>query len=145
MDRQVKAVADGLLEIVSDESLHSIFNNTNFGACSPREIVADTLLKLAGGYSTGYTALTCCRELGLIGKKTQKLTKAGEKYLYFSCKSAFSDASLVMGLVEAIKQSIIARGNIRIDKVFRDSEVIVAPLLDALASLPPKYRNATQE
>ena len=45
-----------------------------------REIIAESLLKLAGGYATGYTALCILRELGLAGKSN--LTKKGKRVMF---------------------------------------------------------------
>jgi hypothetical protein len=73
--------------LVTDERLETVFAGTNFGANAvPRDIVANTLLKVAGDFSTGHTALVCCQELGLIGanKREPKLTKKGRRYLYYA-------------------------------------------------------------
>jgi hypothetical protein len=74
-------------EIVSDEEMQNAFHGSNFGAAEPREILADTVLKIAGGYSTGNTAMRICQELGLLGRKMKpdpRLTKRGREYLYRS-------------------------------------------------------------
>jgi hypothetical protein len=77
---------DELVKIISDDRLERVFAGTNFGTSQPREIVADTLLKIAGGFSTGHTAFCCCQELGLLGRNKQRprLTKLGKRYLYYS-------------------------------------------------------------
>lgn len=71
---------------VSDSELAAAFAGTNFGNAEPREIVAETLLKIAGEFSPGHTALVCCQELGLVGKNKHHpcLTKKGRRYLYYS-------------------------------------------------------------
>lgn len=73
-----------LTELVSDQHLEEAFEGTNFGGSKPADIVAGTLLKIAGRYHTGHTALVCCQELGLVGKNKQspKLTLKGSRYLY---------------------------------------------------------------
>lgn len=75
-----------LLKLVSDEQVAETFANTNFGPVHPRDMIAETLLKIASGYHSGSTAVACCVELGLMErhKKTNKpsLTKKGGYYLY---------------------------------------------------------------
>lgn len=77
-------------KIVSDLSVDLAFQGTNFGSHGKREVIADTLLKIAGGFSTGSTAIRVCQELGLLGKvKKNKnlmpsLTKQGRKYLFYA-------------------------------------------------------------
>lgn len=74
--------------IIPDDELQAVFAGTNFGKADPREIVADTLLKIAGDFSPGHTALVCCQELKLVGKNKQhpRLTHKGRRYLYYACK-----------------------------------------------------------
>lgn len=73
-------------KLASDEAVNAMFENTKFGSSSPREVIADTLLKIASGYSTGSTAIACCMGLDLIKQhsKTRKytLTVKGGYYLY---------------------------------------------------------------
>jgi len=90
-------------EAVSDEELAACFAGTNFGSSNPREIVADTLLKTAGRYHTGHTALLCCQQLGLIGKNKHepKLTLKGARYHYHAQKAAHADT---MRLVKALQE-----------------------------------------
>lgn len=72
-------------EIISDEELATAYANSNFGALTPREVVASTLLKCASGYETGHTAKCIVSELGLVTKQWT-LTKRGKEYLYFAYK-----------------------------------------------------------
>lgn len=80
-----------LQEIASDKDVADVFHGTNFGAArDERKIIADTLLKIAGDYSTGHTAMMCCIELGLIKRGKRQiphLTKAGKKYLFWAYTS----------------------------------------------------------
>lgn len=66
--------------LVGNDELTKAFQFTNFGGAEPRDVVRTALSQIAGGYSTGSTALRCCRELGLVGKSG--LTKKGRRYLY---------------------------------------------------------------
>lgn len=72
-------------QIITDEQLNEAWGNANFGErFTKREVVANSLLKYASGYSTGHTALCICQELGLVtqqGKKTV-LTLHGKRYLW---------------------------------------------------------------
>lgn len=114
-----------LLELVSDADVEDVFHGTNFGAVSPRKVIADTLLKMAGGYCSGYTALQCCTELGLIVRskngfdagKVHRLTKKGRKYLFYAFHraDAVPDAEALKKVREAIELAIMThyydRGN----------------------------------
>jgi len=68
------------LEIyATDEAVAETFKNTNFGSASPRQTIADTLLKVASGYGTGKTSLGCCEALGLV-KRDKRSSRPGGKY-----------------------------------------------------------------
>ena len=69
-------------EIVSDEELDAVWGNANFGSCTKREVLHDTLLKCLGGFATGYTARHIVKDLKLVHEKRWDLTKKGESYLY---------------------------------------------------------------
>lgn len=76
-----------LQKLLSDKEIADVFHGTNFGACrDEKKIIADTLLKIAGGYSSGHTAYRCCEALGLIKKMKGgvTLTANGKKYLFWS-------------------------------------------------------------
>jgi len=78
-----------LQKLVSDEEIKKVFTNTNFGNTPHREVISDTLLKLASGYSSGRFAHCCVVELGLCKfDKRQKctLTPKGKEYLYEAFK-----------------------------------------------------------
>ncbi len=102
MNKRTQAVAE-LVKLVSDEDLIATFAGTNFGKSEPREILDSTILQLAGGWSTGHTALSCCRELGLVGYNSQTLTKKGKRYLYYSCKLTAIKASGAEHLGELVR------------------------------------------
>jgi hypothetical protein len=79
--------------IVSDEDVETAFTGTNFGPSRDyRHIIADTLLKIAGDFSTGHTAFNCCQYLGLLGRSTRpmRLTKKGRRYLFWAYHDALN-------------------------------------------------------
>ena len=74
-------------EIITDKLIESVWGSANFGEelnKNKRNVVDNALLKIACGYSNGYTAHCIIKELGLISEKTMKLTKLGRNYLYES-------------------------------------------------------------
>jgi len=71
---------------ITDDQLDKVWGNANFGGRDKREVVLETLLQLAGGFSTGYTAMCICQELKLAGKSVGKmpaLTKLGKRVMYY--------------------------------------------------------------
>lgn len=83
----MKQLSSDIKELCTDEDIARVFTGTNFGAKRDnRQIIADTLLKIAGDYFTGHTALMCCRELGLLtnSKHITRLTKKGRRYLFWA-------------------------------------------------------------
>lgn len=72
-----------LQSLITDEQLDNAWGNANFGKVSKRDLVANTLLKCASGYSTGHTAKCICQQLGLITTK-YTLTVKGKEYLWVS-------------------------------------------------------------
>lgn len=77
-----------IYKIVSDEEIEAVWGNANFGPrADKRAIIADTLLKWAGDFSSGHTATTICQELGLLGaykpSRSCSLTKKGRRYLFY--------------------------------------------------------------
>ena len=78
-----------LQEIITDKQIDSAWQNASFGEhVTKREVIADTLLQYACGYSSGYTIECICRELRLITKQCN-LTTLGKQYLY----EAFSNGA----------------------------------------------------
>ncbi len=75
--------SDQIKALIPDELLTKAFENTNFGSTPYREVVRESLLKCASGYTTGRTAKIICMELGLVTAKWT-LTKHGKEYLYES-------------------------------------------------------------
>lgn len=74
-------------EIVTEEQIKKVWGNANFGADTPRQVIATTLLQYALRYSTGHTSTTICQELGLLGRYNHRtglctLTDKGREYLY---------------------------------------------------------------
>lgn len=73
--------------LVSDEDLQKVWGNANFGSTPRREVLRETLIKIACGFHTGSTATQICLELKLIGKSKRSLTKKGKLYLYYALES----------------------------------------------------------
>lgn len=78
-----------IYRLVSDEEIAKVWGNANFGERSnKRDIIAETLLNYAGGFSTGHTAKTICIELGLLAKVKNnngvKFTSKGKRYLFYA-------------------------------------------------------------
>ncbi|CAI1019742.1 hypothetical protein [Serratia ficaria] len=65
---------------LTPEAIEKAFAGTNFGRTDFDVILADTVLKYAAGYHSGYTAMTIAIRLGLISEKTHKPTKAGHEW-----------------------------------------------------------------
>ncbi len=89
-------MANGTADIVSDEEIVAVHGNANFGAMKPRDVVGDTVLKYAFGYSTGHTAMCIAIEHGLASRPRSargapKLTKKGMNYLRAMLGSRFSE------------------------------------------------------
>ena len=68
-------------QIITDEQINKAWGHASFGDASKRDVIANSLLKYASGYSTGYTANYICKELGLI-TKGDNLTTLGKRYLF---------------------------------------------------------------
>lgn len=62
---------------LTDEVIAKEFENTNFGRDDYRTILAETVMKRAAGYHSGWTATTICMRLGLLSEKNQSATKLG--------------------------------------------------------------------
>lgn len=52
---------------LTDELINKAFEGTNFGRTDYRTILAETVMKRAAGYHSGWTATTICTRLGLLG------------------------------------------------------------------------------
>ncbi len=76
--------ANTIQEVITDAELDSAWGYANFGSCPKREVVKDSLLKCLGGYTTGHTAKSIMKELGLVYANKWDLTKKGKEYLYLA-------------------------------------------------------------
>ncbi|WP_248004895.1 hypothetical protein [Serratia surfactantfaciens] len=61
---------------LTDELINKAFEGTNFGRTDFRTILAETVMKRAAGYHSGWTATTICTRLGLLGGQ-ERPTKLG--------------------------------------------------------------------
>lgn len=77
-------------ELISEDSIDSVWGSANFGSMSRRDIIRYSLLKCASGYYTGHTAKQILSELGLVTQKWT-LTKLGKQYLF----AAFSNGNSI--------------------------------------------------
>lgn len=71
-------------DIITDKAIDLIWGNADFGDKlneNKRKVVDNALLKIACGYSNGYTAQCIIQELGLV-KVDKQLTKIGKEYMY---------------------------------------------------------------
>lgn len=95
-----------LKKMITDEAIEKAWGNANFGPNpDKREIIKDTLLKIACGYNTGHTAKQICNELGLL-KGSYKLSKKGGAYLYQACTEPQVQVLPVPGETEEYKVSV---------------------------------------
>ena len=69
-------------DIISDEEITRVWENANFGSMSKRDVIGETLMKVASGYHSGHTAKCIVSELGLVQASKWELTKRGKAYLY---------------------------------------------------------------
>jgi hypothetical protein len=111
--------ARGVREIISDEAVTSIHGNANFGSMTPRDVLADGVLKYAMGYSGGHTQLCILMEHKLIrkpkpGRYSSTLTKLGQKYLRAAwpiaelrATAALSDHPTVKALVAEAEARVL--------------------------------------
>jgi hypothetical protein len=69
--------------IVTDDEIAEAWGHANFGSLSRRNIIIDTLTKVAQGWGTGHTAMCIVRELGLVERRNDQdgLSDKGLKYL----------------------------------------------------------------
>lgn len=66
---------------LTDEVVNAAFDGTNFGRTDFRTILAETVMKRAAGYHSGWTATTICTRLGLLGKQ-ERPTKLGMTFAF---------------------------------------------------------------
>ena len=67
------------LEIISDEDIHRVHGNANFGSMDKRDVVRYGVLKCASGFYQGSTSNQIIKEHGLV-TKNYRLTKKGKEY-----------------------------------------------------------------
>jgi predicted transcriptional regulator len=75
---------------MTNEEIDKAFENTNFGSRTPKQVINESLLQYAIGYSTGRTSTLILQDLGLIQiqkNKSVKLTAKGRSYFYNYVKS----------------------------------------------------------
>lgn len=71
-------------ELITNNAIKIVFENTNFGSTSSRKVVEENLLKVKEGWAIGHTAKCCLIELGLVYETTKRdlvATKVGDRYL----------------------------------------------------------------
>jgi hypothetical protein len=70
---------------IPEEVIDKAFGNANFGSTPKREVIIDTLEKIAQGYHSGHTAMCIVKELGLIHSSRERtvLSEKGINYLKF--------------------------------------------------------------
>jgi len=70
-------------DIVSDEELNKAFENTNYGNRSKRDIIIETLEKVAQSWHCGHTSIEIVKYLELAVERNNSygLTNKGLKYL----------------------------------------------------------------
>lgn len=66
---------------LTDEVVNKAFEGTNFGRTDFRTILAETVMKRAAGYHSGYTATRICIGLGLLTSKDSP-TKLGLTFAF---------------------------------------------------------------
>lgn len=71
---------------ITDAQIEAAWGNANFGEDNnnKQKVINDTLLKIACGYRTGFTAMSICKELGLVTGygRVLSLSDEGRRYLY---------------------------------------------------------------
>ncbi|MHB2387595.1 hypothetical protein ACYB8V_11920 [Klebsiella pneumoniae] len=67
---------------LTDEVVNEAFKGTNFGRDDFRTILAETVMKRAAGYHSGWTSTTICVRLGLLSEKNQSATKLGLTFAF---------------------------------------------------------------
>lgn len=66
---------------LTDEAVNAAFEGTNFGRTDFRTILAETVMKRAAGYHSGWAATTICTRLWLLGKQ-ERPTKLGMTFAF---------------------------------------------------------------
>jgi len=76
-------------DLITDNQINISWGNADFGEVSRRELIANSLLKCASGYSTGSTAKYILEDLGLVSKDWE-LSHKGQRYLFAAYSNGVS-------------------------------------------------------
>jgi len=68
--------------MITPEEINSVWGSANFGPMPREDVIKYGLLKVASGYSQGYTSRSILKELGLVTDKLGILTRRGKFCLY---------------------------------------------------------------
>lgn len=84
---------------LTDAVIAEAFEGSNFGRTDFRTILAETVMKRAAGYHSGWTATDICTRLGLLSGKEHKATRLGLTFAFHhyykqSVRDALSGASV---------------------------------------------------
>lgn len=73
----------GVYGIITDAELSQAWGNAKFGDVSKRDVIIETLKKVAQAWGTGHTAMCIVKELGLVEQRNGHvgLSDKGLKYL----------------------------------------------------------------
>jgi hypothetical protein len=111
---RARAALDGVTpgqtdKIIPEADVIRIHGYANFGAMTPREVIADGVLKYAYGYQSGHTQLMILLEHRLVrkpkpGSYRSTLTKRGQAYFRaaWPYKQIAADRSLVPDMADEI-------------------------------------------
>lgn len=75
--------------IITDAEIDAAWGNANFGQISKRDLILDTLKKVAQAWNLGHTAMSIVTELGLVEKRNNQigLSNKGLMYLLAAAKN----------------------------------------------------------
>ena len=77
---------------VTDLEIKKVFEGTSFGSEKHEDTIKWSLLKIASGYATGYTAKCILQELKLLSRaKHSSLTKRGQYCLFEYFRSGYGE------------------------------------------------------
>lgn len=143
-------------QIISDDEVTRVHGHANFGSMTPRQVIADGVLKYAYGYSSGHTQLCILMEHKLIhkpkpGSYQSTLTKKGRTYLRAAWPIADTRAQPLLnlaafragmlaaaGLAESSREAVIYSGERRYVEGVGQGHVRAANAIRAIANDPDK-------
>tara|TARA_R110002126_G_scaffold21929_11_gene78795 strand:- start:119 stop:364 length:246 start_codon:yes stop_codon:yes gene_type:complete len=75
--------------MISDDKIEKVHANANFGEMDKRDVLRESILKVAAGYHISYTALHILFDHKLVCAKCERptLTPMGKKYLWATYKT----------------------------------------------------------